>query len=86
MLRIDLNVPDDEYEQARKLGAHWDAAAQIWYIDNSFDPTPFINWLPFYNVHAEYWYLAQTGSVALTEHQVSSLFFSESRTMSLIRN
>ncbi|CDH25025.1 transposase (fragment) [Xenorhabdus bovienii str. kraussei Becker Underwood] len=26
------------------------------------------------------------GSVALTEHQVSSLFFSESRTMSLIRN
>ncbi|MDE9428211.1 DUF5710 domain-containing protein [Xenorhabdus bovienii] len=60
MLRIDLNVPDDEYEQARKLGAHWDAAAQIWYIDNSFEPTPFMNWLPFYNVHAEYWYLAQT--------------------------
>ncbi|WP_275358954.1 IS6 family transposase, partial [Xenorhabdus bovienii] len=27
-----------------------------------------------------------SGSVALTEHQVSSLFFSESRTMSLIRN
>ncbi|MDE1486562.1 DUF5710 domain-containing protein [Xenorhabdus bovienii] len=60
MLRIDLNVPDDEYEKARKLGARWDAAAQIWYIDNSFDPTPFMNWLPFYNVHAEYWYLAQT--------------------------
>ncbi|REF26441.1 hypothetical protein BDD26_1084 [Xenorhabdus cabanillasii] len=60
MLRIDLNVPDDEYEKARKLGAHWDAVEQIWYIDNSIDPTPFINWLPFYNVHAEYWYLAQT--------------------------
>ncbi|MDC9622448.1 DUF5710 domain-containing protein [Xenorhabdus sp. XENO-7] len=60
MLRIDLSVPDEEYEQARKLGAHWDAVEQIWYIDNSIDPTPFINWLPFYNVHAEYWYLAQT--------------------------
>ncbi|WP_348988942.1 DUF5710 domain-containing protein [Xenorhabdus sp. SGI240] len=60
MLRIDLNVPDEEHEKARKLGAHWDAAAQIWYIDDSFDPTPFMNWLPFYNVHAEFWYLAQT--------------------------
>ncbi|WP_275383686.1 DUF5710 domain-containing protein [Xenorhabdus bovienii] len=60
MLRIDLNVPDDEYEKARKLGARWDTATQIWYIDNSIDPTPFINWLPFYNMHAEYWYLAQT--------------------------
>ncbi|WFQ79657.1 DUF5710 domain-containing protein [Xenorhabdus sp. SF857] len=60
MLRIDLNVPDEEHEKARKLGAHWDAAAQIWYIDDSFDPTPFMNWLPFYNVHAAFWYLAQT--------------------------
>ncbi|MCC8367795.1 hypothetical protein J8V57_16205 [Xenorhabdus sp. PB61.4] len=60
MLRIDLHVPDDEYETVRKLGAHWDAAAQIWYIDGSFDPEPFMQWLPFYNVHAEYWYLAQT--------------------------
>ncbi|WP_237385429.1 DUF5710 domain-containing protein [Xenorhabdus sp. Sc-CR9] len=60
MLRIDLDVPDEEYEQVRKLGALWDAAAQIWYIDERFDPTPFKNWLPFYNVHAEYWYLAQT--------------------------
>ncbi|MBD2798257.1 hypothetical protein ID856_17280 [Xenorhabdus sp. 18] len=60
MLRIDLHVPDDEYEKVRKLGAHWDAAANIWYIDDSFDPTPFMNWLPFYNVHAAFWYLAQT--------------------------
>ncbi|MCC8381427.1 DUF5710 domain-containing protein [Xenorhabdus sp. PB30.3] len=60
MLRIDLHVPDDEYETVKKLGAHWDAAAQIWYIDGSFDPAPFMQWLPFYNVHAEYWYLAQT--------------------------
>nr|WP_306309300.1 DUF5710 domain-containing protein [Xenorhabdus anantnagensis] len=60
MLRIDLHVPDDEYETVKKLGAHWDAAAQIWYIDGSFDPEPFMQWLPFYNVHAEYWYLAQT--------------------------
>lgn len=60
MLRIDLNVPDDEYEKVRKLDAYWDAAAQIWYIDGRFDPTQFINWLPFYNVHTEFWYLAQT--------------------------
>ncbi|CDG16791.1 DUF5710 domain-containing protein [Xenorhabdus doucetiae] len=60
MLRIDLHVPDNEYEKVRKLGAHWDAAANIWYIDDSFDPTPFMNWLPFYNVHAAFWYLAQT--------------------------
>ncbi|PHM27687.1 DUF5710 domain-containing protein [Xenorhabdus innexi] len=53
MLRIDLNVPDAEHEQARKPSAHWDAVEQIGYIDNSIDPTPFINWLPFYNVHAD---------------------------------
>ncbi|MGJ0629902.1 DUF5710 domain-containing protein [Xenorhabdus bovienii] len=60
MLRIDLNVPDDEHEKARKLGAHWDVTAKIWFIYNDVDPTPFMNWLPFYNVHAPFWYLAQT--------------------------
>ncbi|MDC9623085.1 DUF5710 domain-containing protein [Xenorhabdus sp. XENO-7] len=60
MLRIDLNVPDDEHEKARKLGAHWDVTAKIWFIYNDVDPAPFIKWLPFYNVHAPFWYLAQT--------------------------
>ncbi|MBC8946546.1 DUF5710 domain-containing protein [Xenorhabdus indica] len=69
MLRIDLNVPDEEHEKARKLGAHWDAAAQIWYIDDSFDPTPFMNWLPFYNVHAAFWYLAQTRTLCPQCHE-----------------
>ncbi len=73
MLRIDLNVPDDEYEQARKLGAHWDAVEQIWYIDNSIDPTPFMNWLPFYNVHAEYWYLAQTQTACPHCHESTTV-------------
>ncbi len=31
MLRIDLHIPDDEYEKVRKLGAHWGAVVQIWY-------------------------------------------------------
>ncbi|WP_323868449.1 DUF5710 domain-containing protein [Xenorhabdus szentirmaii] len=73
MLRIDLNVPDDEYEKARKLGAHWDAVAQIWYIDNSFDPTPFMHWLPFYNVHAECWYLAQTQTACPHCHELTTV-------------
>ncbi|OKO96208.1 DUF5710 domain-containing protein [Xenorhabdus eapokensis] len=73
MLRIDLNVPDDEYEKVRKLGAHWDAAAQTWYIDNSFDPTPFMHWLPFYNVHAEFWYLAQTRTSCPHCHQPTTV-------------
>ncbi|WP_340621555.1 DUF5710 domain-containing protein [Xenorhabdus siamensis] len=69
MLRIDLNVPDEEHEKARKLGAHWDAAAQIWYIDDRFDPTPFMHWLPFYNVHAAFWYLAQTRTLCPQCHE-----------------
>ncbi|MDC9606911.1 DUF5710 domain-containing protein [Xenorhabdus griffiniae] len=73
MLRIDLNVPDDEYEKVRKLGAHWDAAAQTWYIDHSFDPTPFMHWLPFYNVHAEFWYLAQTRTSCPHCHQPTTV-------------
>ncbi|MBD2816385.1 hypothetical protein ID850_16930 [Xenorhabdus sp. Flor] len=27
--------------------------------NNSFNPTTFMNWLPFYNVYAEYWQLVQ---------------------------
>ncbi|PHM64158.1 DNA primase [Xenorhabdus stockiae] len=69
MLRIDLHVPDDEYETVRKLGAHWDAAAQIWYIDGSFDPAPFMHWLPFYNLHADFWYLAQTRTACSGCHE-----------------
>ncbi|CDM88726.1 DUF5710 domain-containing protein [Xenorhabdus bovienii] len=73
MLRIDLHVPDDEYEKVGKLGAHWDAADQTWYIDSSFDPEPFMQWLPFYNVHAEYWYLAQTRTICPHCHEPTTV-------------
>jgi hypothetical protein len=37
-MRHDLKVPFAEKDQAKKLGARWDAARKRWYIDGGLDP------------------------------------------------
>lgn len=45
-MRIDLTVPFEEKDQAKKLGARWDAARKVWYIENKEDLELFMRWIP----------------------------------------
>ena len=45
-MRHDLKVPFAEKDQAKKLGARWDAARKRWYIDGGLDPAVFARWQP----------------------------------------
>lgn len=45
-MRTDLKVPFSEKEEAKSLGARWDAIRKTWFIENgSFMPN-FTKWLP----------------------------------------
>lgn len=43
-MRIDLNVPYKEKDDAKALGCRWDAARKTWYIIAQEDITQFIQW------------------------------------------
>lgn len=41
-----LDVPFKQKDEAKALGARWDAAARKWYVPDGMDPGPFSAWLP----------------------------------------
>jgi hypothetical protein len=43
---IFLNVPFAEKEEAKKLGAKWDAAKKQWYVPLGKDVNQFVQWWP----------------------------------------
>lgn len=43
-MRIDLNVPFAEKDEAKRLGAWWDAGRRTWYVKDVEDLTPFQRW------------------------------------------
>lgn len=45
-MRINLQTPFAEKEQAKALGARWDATKKTWYVVDVEDLTPFIRWIP----------------------------------------
>ena len=45
-MRLNLKVPFAEKDQAKKLGARWDAGRKIWYIEGKEDLAPFSRWSP----------------------------------------
>ncbi len=45
-MRTNLQVPFAEKDQAKRLGARWDAARKLWYVENAADLSPFTRWLP----------------------------------------
>ena len=47
-MRIDLNVPYKEKDEARRLGAKWDKARRVWYIENKEMLEPFLRWMPMH--------------------------------------
>lgn len=45
-MRTNLKVPFAEKDEAKKLGARWDAARKIWFVENKADLAPFARWSP----------------------------------------
>jgi len=45
-MRSNLKVPFAEKDEAKKLGAKWDIARKIWYVDSKVDMAPFSRWSP----------------------------------------
>lgn len=45
-MRMNLKVPFAEKEEAKKLGARWDAAMKLWYVISEGDLDAFSRWSP----------------------------------------
>ena len=45
-MRTNLKVPFAEKDEAKKLGARWDAARKLWYVEGKDDLAPFARWSP----------------------------------------
>lgn len=45
-MRLNLKVSFAEKDEAKKLGARWDAAQKIWYVEGKADMVPFAKWSP----------------------------------------
>ena len=45
-MRINLVTPFAEKDAVKALGARWDSAKKVWYINDVADLTPFVRWIP----------------------------------------
>ncbi len=45
-MRVNLVVPFDEKDEAKRKGAHWDAARKTWFVMNVENLSQFIKWIP----------------------------------------
>jgi hypothetical protein len=46
MPRVDLRVPYEDKDEAKRLGARWDSASRVWFVPEDLDPARFDRWLP----------------------------------------
>jgi len=46
MARVDLRVPYRDKDDAKRLGARWDAVSRLWYVPGDLDPARFERWRP----------------------------------------
>jgi Domain of unknown function (DUF5710) len=44
-MRINLDCPYSEKDDAKRLGAKWDMARKTWYVEDPEDLTPFARWI-----------------------------------------
>ncbi len=49
-MRTNLQVPFAEKDQAKQLGARWDAARKVWFVENKPDMSSFARWMPVNSV------------------------------------
>lgn len=45
-MRTNLQVPFSEKDEAKRLGARWDATKRVWYVPNADNLAAFARWLP----------------------------------------
>ncbi len=45
-MRVDLNVPYSEKDEAKRLGAFWDPVKRTWYVSAKENLRPFLRWMP----------------------------------------
>ncbi len=45
-MKIELNVPFAEKDQARRLGAQWNGARKTWFVEDVENLWPFLKWMP----------------------------------------
>jgi hypothetical protein len=45
-MKFNLKVPFAEKDAAKQLGARWDAASKLWYVEDKADMAPFAKWSP----------------------------------------
>ncbi len=43
-MRVDLKVPYEQKDDAKRLGARWDRERRVWYVPDGVDPAPFARW------------------------------------------
>jgi len=48
-MRINLNCPFADKEEAKALGARWDGMSKVWYVMDVVDLKPYAKWLPILN-------------------------------------
>ena len=61
---MNLKVPFAEKDAAKKLGARWDAARKIWFVEDKADLAPFAKWSPTPHDGAGCYTPAQKGAPA----------------------
>jgi len=46
MARVNLAVPFEHKDEAKALGARWDAQQRVWFVPNGAPIEPFARWMP----------------------------------------
>lgn len=45
-MRVNLQVPYEDKDEVKRLGARWDAARKTWFVQGIEDLRPFLRWIP----------------------------------------
>jgi hypothetical protein len=63
MPRVNLRVPFQDKDEAKRLGARWDASARTWFVPDELEPSRFKRWLTQdeeANVRADSYFIASS--------------------------
>lgn len=63
MARVDLRVPFAEKDEAKRLGARWDAQRKCWYVTDGVNLQDFLRWVPpppDFVIRASHYFVAET--------------------------
>jgi hypothetical protein len=52
-MRTNLKVSFAEKDKVKALGARWDPALKLWYVENVSDLTRFAAWIPALSAHKQ---------------------------------